>query len=119
MLRSLLRRKGRAVKVLARGFGGQCADYRPTPEEREPLATGRLLVNSAFAPDVRRTTRATALARDRLVATLATELLVPYIRDKSPLADIVHFALSPSLKRKPGHAPEIFRSGYNLCYLGH
>ncbi len=98
VLRSLFRRKGRAIKVLARGFGDQYADYRPTPEEREPLASGRMLVISAFAPDVRRTTRATALARNRLVATLATELLVPYIRDKSPLADIVHFALPPSLK---------------------
>jgi hypothetical protein len=49
-LRSLLRRNGRAVKVLARGFGDQCVDYRPTPIEREPLASGRLLIISAFAP---------------------------------------------------------------------
>ena len=95
VLRSLLRRKGRAVKVLARGFGGQSADYRPSPEEREPLANGRLLVISAFAPSVTRTTRATALARNRLVAALATELFVPYIGDKSPLAEIVQRALSP------------------------
>ena len=65
VLRSLLRRKGRAVKVLARGFGGQSADYRPTPEEREPLASGRMLVISAFAPSVTRTTRATALTQNR------------------------------------------------------
>jgi len=98
VLRSLLRRKGRAVKVLARGFGGHCADYRPTPEECEPLSSGRLLVISAFAPEVRRTTRATALERNRLVAALATELFVPHIRDKSPLLEIVQRALSTPLK---------------------
>lgn len=98
VLRSLLRRKGRAVKVLARGFGGQCADYRPTPEECEPLGSGRLLVISAFSPEVRRTTRATALERNRLVAALATELFVPHIRDKSPLLEIVQRALSTPLK---------------------
>ena len=98
VLRSLLRRKGRAVKVLARGFGGKCADYHPTPIEREPLASGRMLVITAFAPVVTRTTRATALTRNRLVAALATELFVPYIRDKSPLAEIVQRALSPPLK---------------------
>lgn len=97
VLRSLLRRKGRAVKVLARGLGGQSADYRPTPEEREPLASGRLLVISAFGPDVRRTTRATSLTRNRLVAALATELVVPYIRDDSPLVEVVQRALSPPL----------------------
>ena len=95
VLRSVLRRNGRAVKVLARGFGGQCADYRPAPIEREPLTSGRMLVISAFAPIVTRTTRATALARNRLVAALATELFVPYIGDKSPLAEIVQRALSP------------------------
>ena len=35
-LRSMLRRKGRVVKVLARGM----CDYQPTAEEREPLAAG-------------------------------------------------------------------------------
>ena len=82
VLRSLLRRNGRVVKVLARGM----IDYRPTPEEREPLTSGRMLVISAFAPDVRRTTRATALARNRLVIALATEIIVPYIAPDSPLA---------------------------------
>lgn len=82
VLRSVLRRSGRVVKVLARGM----TDYRPTPEEREPLTSGRMLVISAFAPDVRRTTRATALARNRLVIALATEIVVPYIAPDSPLA---------------------------------
>lgn len=92
VLRSLLRRKSRAVKVLARGMGGmggQSADYRPTLEEREPLASGRLLVISAFAPDVRRTTRETALARNRLVLALASEIIVPYVAAGSPLAALL------------------------------
>jgi predicted Rossmann fold nucleotide-binding protein DprA/Smf involved in DNA uptake len=89
VLRSLLRRQGRAVKVLARGLGGQCADYRPTPEEREPLASGCLLVISAFAPGVRRTTRATALIRNRLVLALATEIVAPHVAAGSPLAALL------------------------------
>jgi predicted Rossmann fold nucleotide-binding protein DprA/Smf involved in DNA uptake len=89
VLRSLLRRKARAVKVLARGFGSEGADYCPTPEEREPLATGRLLVISAFAPTVTRTTRTSALSRNRLVLALATEIVVPFVADGSPLAGLV------------------------------
>ena len=89
VLRSLLRRKGRAVKVLARGFGGQSADYRPTPEEREPLTSGRMLVISAFAPIATRTTRETALARNRLVLALATEIVVPYVAVGSPLTALL------------------------------
>lgn len=89
VLRSLLRRKGRVVKVLARGFGDQSADYRPTPEEREPLASGRMLVISAFAPSVTRITRATALTRNRLVLALATEIVVPHIASGSPLAALL------------------------------
>ena len=46
----MLRRKaGRIVKVLARGM----SDYRPSSDEREPLATGRMLVITACRPDVR------------------------------------------------------------------
>ena len=83
VLRSVLRRKaGRVVRVLARGM----SDYRPSSEEREPLATGRLLVITACPPDVRRTTRETALARNRLVLTLASEVVVPYVAEGSPLA---------------------------------
>lgn len=85
VLRSLLRRNGRAVKVLARGM----ADYRPTPEEREPLTRGRMLVVSAFTPKVRRTTRATALARNRLVLALAAEVVIPHVTDGSPLAALI------------------------------
>jgi predicted Rossmann fold nucleotide-binding protein DprA/Smf involved in DNA uptake len=89
VLRSLLRRKGRAVKVLARGFGGQSADYRPTPEEREPLASGRMLVITVCPPEVRRTIRETALARNRLVLDLASDIWVPYVAATSPLAALL------------------------------
>ena len=85
VLRSLLRRNGHAVKVLARGM----TDYRPTPEEREPLTSGRMLVVSAFPQEVRRTTRETALARNRLVLALASETVIPFVADGSPLAGLV------------------------------
>lgn len=85
VLRSLLRRKGRAVKVLARGI----RDYRPTPEEREPLTTGRILVITACPPEVRRSTRESALARNRLVLTLATETVIPFVAAGSPLAMLI------------------------------
>ncbi|KAF0103604.1 MAG: hypothetical protein FD187_872 [bacterium] len=85
VLRSVLRRKGRAVKVLARGM----TDYRPAAEEREPLATGRMLVITACPPEVRRTTRETALERNRLVLALASEVVVPYVAAESPLARLL------------------------------
>lgn len=87
VLRSVLRRKaGRAVRVLARGM----SDYRPSSDEREPLATGRMLVITSCVPDVRRTTRETALARNRLVLTLASEVVVPYVAEGSPLASLLN-----------------------------
>lgn len=85
VLRSLLRREGRAVKVLARGL----RDYRPSPEEREPLAQGRLLILSAMDSKVQRTTRETALERNRLVLQLAAEVCAPYIAPGSPLSDLL------------------------------
>ena len=89
VLRSLLRRKGRAVKVLARGFGDKGGNYRPTAEEREPLANGCMLVISAFTPIVTRTTRETALARNRLVLALAAEIVAPHVAAGSPLAALL------------------------------
>lgn len=85
VLASLLRRQGRAVKVLARGI----TDYRPTPEESEPIAAGRMLVISAYPPAVTRTTRATSLERNRLVLALAAESIVPFISDDSPLRTLI------------------------------
>ncbi len=86
VLRSVLRRKGRVVKVLARGM----TEYRPQPEEREPLASGRMLVITACLPEVRRTTRETALARNRLVLDLATEIVAPHVASGSPLASMLN-----------------------------
>jgi predicted Rossmann fold nucleotide-binding protein DprA/Smf involved in DNA uptake len=85
VLRSLLRREGSAVKVLARGM----TDYRPRDEEREPLAAGRLLVLSASPPSDTRITRASALARNRLVLALAFEVCTPHVAAGSPLAELV------------------------------
>lgn len=85
VLRSVLRRKGRVVKVLARGM----TEYRPQPEEREPLAAGRMLVITACPPKARRITRETALARNRLVLELSTEIVVPHVTEKSPLATLL------------------------------
>lgn len=86
VLRSVFRRNGRVVKVLARGM----SEYRPQPEEREPLAAGRMLVISACSPEVRRTTRETALARNRLVLALASEIVAPYVAADSPLAALLN-----------------------------
>ena len=84
VLRSLLRRQGRAVKVLARHLLPD-RDYRPAAEEREPLAQGRLLIVSASPATETRTTRASALARNGLVLVLAREHWAPRIAPESPL----------------------------------
>lgn len=88
VLRSVLRRKGRVVKVLARSM----TEYRPQPEECEPLAFGRMLVITACLPEVLRTTRETALARNRLVLDLATEIVSPHVAAGSPLASMLNQA---------------------------
>jgi len=81
VLRSMLRRQGRAIKLLAHALD----DYRTPDEEQVPLAEGRLLVLSACPPRVTCTTRATALARNRLVLALADTHCVPYLSPDSPL----------------------------------
>lgn len=85
VLRSVLRRNGHVVKVLARGM----TDYRPTSEERDPLNGGRMLVLTACPPEIRRTTRATALERNHLVFALASEMVIPFVAKGSPLASLV------------------------------
>lgn len=85
VLRSVLRRRGRVVKVLARGM----TNYRPTAEEREPLGAGRMLVITACPPETRRTTRATALLRNRLVLALADEKIVPHATPGGELAALL------------------------------
>jgi predicted Rossmann fold nucleotide-binding protein DprA/Smf involved in DNA uptake len=85
VLRSVLRRRGRVVKVLARGMG----EYHPPAQEREPLASGAMLVLTAHPDRVLRTTRETALARNRLVLALATDLIIPHVEPLSGLAALL------------------------------
>lgn len=85
VLRSVLRRNGRVVKVLARGMG----EYHPPAQEREPLTNGTMLVVTAHPDRVLRTTRETALARNRLVLALATELILPHVAPASGLARLL------------------------------
>ena len=85
VLRSYLRRQGRVVKVLALGI----SHYQSDAQELEPLANGQMLMISAFAPSVQRTSRATALERNRLVLALATEVVAPHISASSPLAALL------------------------------
>jgi predicted Rossmann fold nucleotide-binding protein DprA/Smf involved in DNA uptake len=85
VLRSVLRRNGRVIKVLARGM----SEYHPPAPEREPLARGDMLVLTTHPDHVRRTTRETALARNRLVLALATELIVPHVAPASGLARLL------------------------------
>jgi hypothetical protein len=75
VMRSVLRRQGAVVKILARSLD----IFRPLPIERDPLEAGRMLVLTAEAPTVRRTTRSSALARNRLVLKLATERVIAYL----------------------------------------
>lgn len=81
VLRSLLRREGRAVKLLARTLKGN----RLTTEERAAIAAGRMAVASAFAATVTRVTRQTADARNQHITRLAAELVIPYARPGSTL----------------------------------
>ena len=85
VLRSVLRRRGRVVKVLARGM----TDYRLAAEERESFAAGRMLVITACPPEVRRTTRETALVRNLLVLELSAEVVCPYMSAQSPMATLL------------------------------
>ena len=48
-----------------------------------------MLVISAFIPSVTRTTRETALARNRMVLTLAAEIVVPHVAAGGPLAALL------------------------------
>jgi len=85
VLRSVLRRNSHVVKLLARGL----TNYHVPSEERAPLDEGRMLVLTSFPPEIRRTTRATALERNRLVLALATETVIPYVAEGSPLAALI------------------------------
>jgi predicted Rossmann fold nucleotide-binding protein DprA/Smf involved in DNA uptake len=81
----MLRRQGRAVKLLAHALD----DYRAPAAEQAPLAEGRMLVLSVCPATATRTTRATALARNRLVLALTAAHCVPYLSPESPLHELV------------------------------
>jgi predicted Rossmann fold nucleotide-binding protein DprA/Smf involved in DNA uptake len=85
ILRSALRRGGRVVIVLASGLDA----LRVTKEEASVLEEGNILVVSTLPESARRTTRASALERNRLVLALAGESCIPYIEPGSPLKEIV------------------------------
>ncbi len=85
VLTSVLRRQGRVVKLLARAMG----DYHPPEQEREPLRNGNLLVISAYPERLDRTTRETALARNRLILALASELVTPHVSPGGGLATLL------------------------------
>ncbi|MCE5361542.1 hypothetical protein [Candidatus Igneacidithiobacillus taiwanensis] len=48
-----------------------------------------MLVITACPPELRRTTRETALARNRLVLALASDIVAPHIAAGSPLAALM------------------------------
>ena len=87
VLRSLLRRNGHAVKVLARCFSA--SGYRLAKEEQDAFANGRLLIISAFGADTPRVTRGSAIKRNELVIALSTEVVALFISKGSPLEELL------------------------------
>ena len=87
VLRSLLRRNGLAIKVLARCFSA--SGYRLAKEEQDAFANGRLLIISAFGADTPRVTRVSAIKRNELVIALSTEVMTPFISKGSPLEELL------------------------------
>lgn len=87
VLRSLLRRNGHAVKVLARCFS--TSGYRLAKEEQDAFTNGRLLIISAFGADTPRVTRVSAIKRNELVIALSTEVVTPFISKGSPLEELL------------------------------
>jgi len=90
VLRSALRRNGRVVKVLARGM----SVFRTAPEEKEAVLAGNMLVVTAFPSTVKRTTRETALERNRLALALAEERCIPWVDEGSPLREFLVYSSS-------------------------
>ena len=87
VLRSLLRRNGHAVKVLARCFSA--SGYRLAKEEQDAFANGRLLIISAFGADTPRVTRVSAIKRNELVIALSTEVVTPFIARGGTLEELL------------------------------
>jgi len=72
MLTVLLRGSGPIVVCPARGL----ADVRTPAAWRMPIETGRMLLLSAFAADIKRADRANASHRNLLAASLANDILI-------------------------------------------
>lgn len=89
VLRSVLRRKGRVVKVLARGLDPERSVLRLTPEEGLALRESKLLVISPFGSDVTRTTRVTSLQRNQFVLALSDKTVVPHVSSGSPMEGLL------------------------------
>ena len=87
VLRSLLRRNGHAVRVLARCFSA--SGYRLVKEEQDAFANGRLLIISAFGADTPRVTRVSAIKRNELVIALSSEVVAPFVSKGSPLEELL------------------------------
>lgn len=64
-------------------------NFKSVGEQAYDFTQFDLLVVSASTPDVNRTTRETALARNRLVIALATDIVVPHVAAGSPLAALL------------------------------
>jgi predicted Rossmann fold nucleotide-binding protein DprA/Smf involved in DNA uptake len=89
VLRSVLRRKGRVIRVLARGLDPERSVLRLTPEEGLALRESRLLVISPFGSDVTRTTRVTSLQRNRFVLALSDKTVLPHVSSGSPVEGLL------------------------------
>ena len=70
----LLRSPHPVIMCPARGLG----TMRIRQEWKQPLADGRLLILSPFPPEMKRGTSADGTFRNRFVAALADEILIPY-----------------------------------------
>jgi predicted Rossmann fold nucleotide-binding protein DprA/Smf involved in DNA uptake len=69
------------------------AGLRLTPQARQTLKEGRLLILSPFADSVRRTTATQAVQRNNLVAALADMVWVPHAAPGGKTLQTVHSAL--------------------------
>jgi predicted Rossmann fold nucleotide-binding protein DprA/Smf involved in DNA uptake len=85
-LEILLRGRAGIVLCPARGL----ARLRIRPGWQEPLRQGRMVVLSPFPGTVRRSTATLAHERNRCVAALADEVLVPYAAAESKTECLVH-----------------------------
>jgi predicted Rossmann fold nucleotide-binding protein DprA/Smf involved in DNA uptake len=88
VLKSVLRRKGRVVKLMARVLPVE-KNFRANPIEAEAIDSGRMLLLSACSPSGNRVTRASALIRTRLVLALSSDMVVPHVSTGSALIKLL------------------------------